>query len=138
MPNYYGFGNGYGNFPAGYPASNPTQQVQPQGAGIVWVQGEASAKAYPVAPGSSVLLMDSEGSRFYIKSADISGMPNPLRTFEFREIGVPALPASPVQTQQTAPDMSAFVTRDELEKRLSALLAPATATNGGTTNESAI
>lgn len=54
--------------------------------GIIWVQGEAAAKAYPVAPGTNVLLMDSEGECFYIKSTDASGMPQPLRTFEYKEI----------------------------------------------------
>ena len=41
--------------------------------GIVWVQGEAGAKAYPVAAGTSMLLMDSEAENFYIKSTDASG-----------------------------------------------------------------
>jgi len=63
-------------------APAPTQQAQ----GIIWVQGEAAAKAYPVAPGSNVLLMDSEGECFYIKSTDASGMPQPLRTFAYQEV----------------------------------------------------
>jgi len=53
--------------------------------GIIWVQGEDAAKAYMVAPGNSVLLMDSEKSAFYIKSTDPSGMPLPLRVFDFTE-----------------------------------------------------
>lgn len=44
-----------------------------QGAGIQWVQGEAGAKAFIVAPGASVLLMDSEGQSFYIKAGDGGG-----------------------------------------------------------------
>ena len=47
----------------------PQQQAQPQNNGIIWVQGEQAAKGYPVAPNQSVLLMDSEQSAFYIKSA---------------------------------------------------------------------
>lgn len=62
----------------------PQPQSQPQG--IIWVQGEAAAKAYPVAAGSNVLLMDSEGECFYIKSTDASGMPQPLRTFTYQEV----------------------------------------------------
>lgn len=141
---YGGYG-AYSNFPVGYPAQQypapmrqapAQQQAQSQGGGILWCQGEAGAKSYPVAPGGSVLLMDSEGSRFYIKSTDLSGMPNPLRTFEFREVSAQtARAASPVQqAPQGVPDLSAFVTRDELEKRLAALLAPVTATNGGNEN----
>lgn len=53
--------------------------------GINWVQGEAGARAWMVSPNSSTLLMDSEEQKFYIKTADGSGMPK-LRTFEYREI----------------------------------------------------
>ena len=35
--------------------------------------------------GQSVLLMDSENSVFYIKSTDQSGMPQPLRVYEYSE-----------------------------------------------------
>lgn len=144
----YPYWNNYNsNFPVGYPAQPypATMQTAPpvlqqaqqsQGGGILWCQGEAGAKSYPVAPGSSVLLMDSEGSRFYIKSADPSGMPNPLRIFEFREVNAASAPTvSPVS--QNIPDLSAFVTRDELDneigRRLAALLAN-TNTNGGNGN----
>ena len=85
-------------FPQGYyPNYYGNQQMPPQGSqmasnaqqssgsGIIWVQGENAAKAYPVASGQSVLLMDSEDSVMYIKSTDQSGMPQPLRVFEYKE-----------------------------------------------------
>jgi hypothetical protein len=62
----------------------PTTQ-QAQGSGIQWVQGENGAKAYTVGAGQSVLLMDSENDTFFIKSADQSGMPLPLRIFDYKE-----------------------------------------------------
>ena len=37
-------------------------------------------------PGATVLLMDSEAMRFYLKSADMNGVPA-LRTFEYNEVG---------------------------------------------------
>ena len=46
------------------------QQSQQVNQGILWVQGEAGAKSYLVAPNTSVLLMDSENSNFYIKTTD--------------------------------------------------------------------
>lgn len=52
--------------------SNQPQQNN----GIIWVQGEAAAKSYPIAPNSSVPLWDSEANVIYIKSADMSGMPS--------------------------------------------------------------
>lgn len=62
------------------------QITQPQQAnnGILWVQGVEGAKSYLVAPNNSVILMDSEGNKFYIKSADMAGMPT-LREFTYTE-----------------------------------------------------
>lgn len=68
-----------------YQMPNSQQAVATSGSGITWVQGETAAKAYPVAAGQSVLLMDSEESAFYIKSTDQSGMPQPLRIFDYKE-----------------------------------------------------
>lgn len=61
------------------------QQQSQQGAPILWVQGEAGAKSYLVAPGQTLLLMDSESETFYIKATDASGVPMPLRTFDYKE-----------------------------------------------------
>lgn len=88
------------------------QMQQPQN-GIVWVQGEAGAKAYPVPAGSNVLLMDSESECFYIKSTDMSGMPQPLRVFEYKEVA-----NQPITQQSHAalPDMSQYVKKSEFEQ----------------------
>ena len=117
----------YNGLPVNYQTPVPYQQQYPQmqqtapsapaimnhsTASIIWVQGEAGAKAYPVAPGNSVLLMDSESDCFYIKSTDASGIPMPLRVFNYVEI---------VQTQQkevSEPqiDTSQLVYQDDLDK----------------------
>ena len=94
----------YGNFqpyPQPYPdrlaqIQNQYQQAvnvpqvqsvpQPQvNQGLLWVSGEVGAKSYLVAPNSTVLLMDSDAQRFYLKSADNAGMPS-LRIFEYNEV----------------------------------------------------
>lgn len=54
------------------PAPAPTQIQN----GIIWVQGEAGAKSYLVAPNNTVQLWDSESQTIYLKSADASGMPS--------------------------------------------------------------
>ena len=92
---------------------NMAQQQQQQASGnINWVQGEAGAKSFLVAPGQAVLLMDSENNVFYIKSTDGSGMPMPLRIFDYKErIAVTKNEAFSVQ-------MADYVTREEFEKRL--------------------
>lgn len=63
----------------------PVQQVPQTNQGLLWVQGESGAKSYLVAPNTTVLLMDSEAQKFYLKSTDNAGMPN-LRTFEYTEV----------------------------------------------------
>lgn len=87
-----------------YQAQSQSQANNP----IIWVQGEAGAKSYLIAPGQSVLLMDSESNCFYIKSSDVSGMPLPLRVFDYTERVV-------LKNETTQTD---FITRDEFEKRL--------------------
>ena len=89
-------------------AQSAVNQTQQTGNGLVWVQGEAAAKSYPLAPNATVLLMDSEGERFYLKSADASGMPLPLRVFEYREVT-----AQGAKPEQTAP--AGYVTKDEFD-----------------------
>ena len=59
---------------------------QQNNAGVNWVQGEAAARAWLLAPNSSVLLMDSEQPRFSYKQTDMYGMPMPLRIFQYTEI----------------------------------------------------
>ena len=99
----------------------PVPQMQPQApqqeptGGPIWVQGEAGAKSYLVAPGNTVLLMDSEGSVFYLKSVDSQGIPQPLRIFDYPERG-----GVPVQKAVSSPqiDLTPYVTREELEEIL--------------------
>ncbi len=89
------------------PMQTPMQTQQSRN-GLVWVQGENAAKSYPVAPNDTVLLMDSEGDRFYLKSVDASGMPLPLRTFVYRELVAQ-------QAARTEQPENQFATKSELE-----------------------
>jgi hypothetical protein len=59
-----------------YQVPQVQQPVQQQSNGIIWVSGEAGAKAYLVAPNNTVQLWDSESQTIYLKSADASGMPS--------------------------------------------------------------
>jgi len=82
-----------------------TTPATPQQSGILWVQGEAGAKSYLVGAGQSVLLMDSENQCFYIKSTDASGMPMPLRTFDYTE-----------RVQNSVLEHTDYVTREEFDR----------------------
>lgn len=96
----------------------PMQQATPQmqSGGLIWVQGIEGAKSHAVGAGQSVLLMDSESNCFFIKSADASGMPMPLRVFDYTE-------RNTAQNAQKTPastgiDVSGFITREEFEARI--------------------
>lgn len=131
VPYQPGFATGY--YPMGQPTAMPDQLAQLRQAAYpqqqtaqqtapIWVQGEEAAKSYLCAPGNSVLLMDSEKSSFYIKTVDASGMPQPLRIFDYTErTAAQKQPAQAAQAQA-----GEFVTRaefDALAARFDALTA---------------
>lgn len=54
---------------------------------MIWVQGEAGAKAYLVAPNTTIVLWDTESPTIYVKSADPTGKPLNMRILDFKERG---------------------------------------------------
>ena len=95
------------------------QQPANENNGLIWVQGEAGAKSHPVAPGKTVMLMDSESSVFYLKTVDASGMPLPLRVFDYAERTANGNTAqnNTVQAPQGF-DPNNFITRQEFEAKM--------------------
>lgn len=93
----------------------PQMVPQPQvNQGLLWVSGEVGAKSYLVAPNSTVLLMDSDSSRFYLKSADNAGMPS-LRIFEYKEVtNAPTTSVNATNFDENVLN-DKFVTREEYE-----------------------
>lgn len=94
----------------GQQMQNPPHNVpqQPVESPFNWVQGEAGAKAYLVAPNSTVVLWDSEAEVIYVKTANPNGMPS-MRVFDYTER----------LSQQPAPNSHGkntdYVTRQEFE-----------------------
>lgn len=120
MFNYYPQYNGAMPDMLGQLRYQPQQQFQQQNNnGIVWVQGEAAAKSYPVAPNTTVMLLDSENSTFYLKTSDASGMPLPLRVFDYSERtqNASVMPSAALQGG-LAVDSSNYVTYDYLNDLL--------------------
>lgn len=90
-----------------------TQNVPPQqntsnggltGFWTATVNGVEGAEAYPVAAGSTVLLIDFNSKKFWLKSTDASGFPQPLRSFDF------------VEKIQNGVEKADYVTRKEFEE----------------------
>lgn len=93
-------------------ATQPAQSNQ----SLIYVQGEAAAKSWMVGSGQSVLLMDSENPVFYIKSADASGIPLPLRVFDYKERTQNTPQGAPQATQSEQINLDdKYVTRQEYD-----------------------
>lgn len=89
-----------------YPQTYPYYQ-QPNNNGLTWVSGIESAKAWYIAPNTTVALWDSESQTIYIKSADASGMPSmKILDYALRE------PTSPVERVSDA--KVDYLTREDL------------------------
>ena len=95
LPNYY-----YPNYQM--QQNQPTQNNQ----GLIWVSGEAGAKAYLVAPNTTVQLWDSESQTIFVKSADASGMPS-MKVLEYKIKG--NTPESPINERR-----GEFATKEDI------------------------
>lgn len=85
-------------------------QQQTSNSNLIWVQGEAGAKSYLVAPNTTVQLWDSEKQTIYLKSADASGMPS-MKTLDYTIRETPQAAPSPAVVN--TPD---YVTKAEFEQ----------------------
>lgn len=92
----------YNYYPTTYPMYQPQQQT-----GLTWCQGIEAAKAWYVAPNTTVDLWDSEAQTIYIKSADASGMPS-MKILDYT-IRDPQKPVGSVSEPKVD-----YLTRDDL------------------------
>lgn len=96
--------------PQSLPIQTPLQNQHTNTNDIIWVQGEAGAKAYLVSPNNTVTLWDSESSTIYVKSADINGVPS-MRVLDFTE----RTPNAPKSTEKHACQCgNKFILKEEL------------------------
>ena len=100
----------------GYMPSYLSTQAAPNNANtnIVWTMGLESAKAYPLYPGRTLMLMDSESPRFFIKTVDNNGYAT-LKAYTFQEEAI----ATPMPTNSSG---SEFVTKEQLSAAVDGLL----------------
>lgn len=79
---------------------NMQQVPQQQAPSIVWVQSEAEAMTYPIAPNNAVTLWDSNAPVIYLKQADASGKPS-MKIYDLvernsRPVQAPAVEYAPL------------------------------------------
>jgi len=104
----YGFPVGYQQY---YPNTFNNYPINQnvgatQNSALIWVQGEAGAKSYMVAPNQTVTLWDSEQNIIYIKSADATGMPS-MKILDY------TIRDDVSKTPKTAPNID-FATKDDV------------------------
>lgn len=92
--------------------ANQSQQIPNNN--LIWVQGEAGAKSYLVAPNTTVQLWDSESQCIYLKSADASGMPSmKILDYTIRDNSPTNSPNSALNNQTI--NSTTYATRAEIE-----------------------
>ena len=119
----------YNGFPASYQPvfpqyQAPVMQTQQQtNNGIIWVQGEAGAKSYLVAPNTTVQLWDSEQKVIYLKSADASGMPSmKILDYTIRGEETAAAPAAEYATKDDLKALEEKIRDLETRRRANRLM----------------
>jgi hypothetical protein len=98
---------GNNTYPNYYPGtSNFSQPVN----NLVWLQGGVqAAHTYPVAPGQTVFIMDTDNPVLYIKTVDQTGRPLPLEVYDLHKRVEKPQAANPI-------DMSEYVKASELKE----------------------
>lgn len=95
-----------GYVPSYLASTNPNPSTN-----IIWTMGAESAKAYPVAPGRTIMLMDSESPTFFIKAVDSNGFAT-MKSFSFVE-------EVPAAVQE--PSAAKFVTTEQFQEAIEQL-----------------
>lgn len=93
-----------------------TQPNQPPMNNIIWVQGEAGAKAFQIPPNSNIILMDNDDLVLYVKSTDNVGLAS-TRAFRLTEI-VNETPNNLIAQKTNINNINNvnYVTREEFEQ----------------------
>lgn len=98
-----------------YVPSTPTTQQQQQSYqnNIIWVKGKENARSMQIPPNSTVILLDSEVGKFYIKTTDDIGL-GKLRVFSYVE--EPDNDSTNTSSSVPNIDLSNYVTKTKLEE----------------------
>lgn len=92
--------------------SQPPQQASNN---IVWVKGKENARSMQLPPNSTVVLLDSEVGKFYIKTTDDIGL-GKLRIFSYTQ--QPDIDAETEIKSNTSLDLSNYVTKNEFQQAI--------------------
>ena len=119
-PNQFSFSpspyNNYNNYLSNN-HNNSTQPTQQTSNNIIWVKGKENARSMQLPPNSTVILLDSEIGKFYIKTTDDIGL-GKLRIFSYME--QPDIDSDNSRNNQvnTELDLSNYVTKNEFQQAI--------------------
>lgn len=103
------------------PTTPPVSQSN--ASNIQWVQGESGALAFPVGPGQTVILLDSDDPVAYKKSADETGKPLHMEIYDLvKRVTTPTVPTFNSDEYVKKNDIKSMITElieQEVEKRVS-------------------
>lgn len=98
------------------PVQTQQQPVQApvQNAAIIWVQGEAAARGYLMAPNTTLPLWDSESNTIFLKTTDAAGMPSmKVLDYTIRDVSPANGPVAVSATGST--NAPAYATKADVE-----------------------
>lgn len=109
-------------FPATYqqmyyqPQYQPSiqQPTQPMQNNIIWVQGEAAARGYLMAPNTTLPLWDSESNTIFLKTTDAAGMPS-MKILDYTIRDTKLANTSIGVSNQEAINPTSYATHEEIE-----------------------
>ena len=153
LPNYF---NPYNFYPVGYanqmgysgvPVQQPSMSMTTpmtqtvNNCAMAWVDGEIEARGRQMPQGVTQLAMwDTNQPVIYLKSLNQMGMPNPMQVLRYTvEEAKQALTSGQADTgneKVAMPDMSQYITRDELNELLSTIRSKNNQVSGNKQNTS--
>lgn len=133
MPQQQNPGYSYGGMPMQQSYNNAPSMPIPQKP--VFVDGEMAAKVFQMPEnwpvGVPLYLWDVNGECFYMKVIAPNGVPMPLRTFDYKE----REPAPAGYLTGNGPDMSQYVTKNDLDQRFNELKQMMQSNQNGVNNQ---
>ena len=87
---------------------------------IIWVKGKENARSMQLQPNSTLIMLDNQANKFYIKTTDDIGL-GKIRVFNYTEEEDNEINNNNNNNQQNIPDLSQYVTKDQLQDIISSL-----------------
>ena len=113
-PNQFSYPS-YNYYNTAHNNNSITQPPQQASNNIIWVKGKENARSMQLPPNSTVVLLDSEVGKFYIKTTDDIGL-GKLRIFSYTQ--QPDINSDLETRPNSSLDLSNYVTKNEFQQAI--------------------